>query len=277
MLDVMLAVVVIGDLVLLSVVAPAVVGLGRLTALRDRIRERTRPLVLLAGVLVFNGLVRDVVKEASWIVGWNITGTLFAIEGSFVAGVQSFATPELTAYFSFTYLVGYTFLLTFPLLAYLALANPWPLRTAVVAYSLNYLGGLVCYLLFIAYGPRNLMPQAVTSLLYVSYPGTQLLTSRVNASTNVFPSLHTSLSLTVALLAWRTREVYPRWVPVATIVATSVIVSTMYLGIHWATDVAAGALLAVASVLVAERLVGAVHASYDSPSMLDDEFGQQAD
>jgi len=64
-------------------------------------------------------------------------------------------------------------------------------------------------------------------------PEYQYLTREVNTSTNVFPSLHTSLSATVAAFAWQTRSEFPKWLPVAVVLAASVAISTMYLGIHW--------------------------------------------
>jgi membrane-associated phospholipid phosphatase len=81
-----------------------------------------------------------------------------------------------------------------------------------------------------------------------------LLTSEVNHNTNVFPSLHASLSLTVAFLSLRTRTEYGRWPLVAVPLALSVSFATMYLGIHWATDVVAGAVLAVLSIKGADLL-----------------------
>jgi membrane-associated phospholipid phosphatase len=149
------------------------------------------------------------------------------------------------------YIFGYVFLLTFPLLAYLLHADERPLRTLLFAYVVNYGVGLVCYVLFVTYGPRNFMPELVDSLLYTAWPEAQLLTSRVNRNTNVFPSLHASLSVTVALIAVRFREVYPRWLPVAAFCAAAISVSTMYLGIHWLTDVVAGVALGGFSVWVA--------------------------
>jgi len=114
--------------------------------------------------------------------------------------------------------------------------------------------GVLCYVVFIAYGPRNLMPEMVESLLYTSWPQSQLLMTQVNTNTNVFPSLHASLSLTVAALAYRTREVYPRWLFVAIFLAANVVVSTMYLGIHWLLDVVAGGVLALVAVRWAPAL-----------------------
>ncbi|MEA5407745.1 phosphatase PAP2 family protein [Haloarculaceae archaeon H-GB2-1] len=190
-----------------------VVGPKQLWTLRCGLRTKLRTigpsLGVLVTVLLANGVVRNVGVELSWIIGLNITGGIHAVEGRFVAHLQSLATPPLTAYFGFVYVFGYVFLLTFPLVAYLVLADTRPLHTLVVAYVVNYGLGLVCYVVFVSYGPRNFMPELVSSLLYNSWPQSQLLTSQVNVNTNVFPSLHTSLSATVGLLAYRYRERFP--------------------------------------------------------------------
>lgn len=213
------------------------------------------PTALLLGiVLLANGLIRDAGVELSWLIGVNITGSIHALEGQFVATLQSYATPEFTALFSFAYIFGYVFILTFPVVLYV-LHDTKPLLTTLVAYSLNYAIGLVSYVLFVAYGPRNYMPELVESLLYASWPQAQLLTSQVNVNTNVFPSLHASLAVTVALIAYRYRGRYGHWHSVAIVLATLIAVSTMYLGIHWLTDVIGGVVLAALSVLIATRIV----------------------
>ncbi len=235
--------------------AALVVGPARLRTAPRRVRANLSAVapgfVVLAAVLAVNKLVRAVGVELSWIIGLNITGYIYAVEGTFVAALQSMATPALTTYFGFVYVFGYVFLLTFPVLAYLLHDDPRPLHVLLLAYVLNYGLGLLCYVVFVAYGPRNFMPELVESLLFTHWPQSQLLTAQVNANTNVFPSLHTSLSVTVGLLAYHFRTVYPRWLPVAAVLAASITVSTMYLGIHWLTDVLAGVVLAVASVAVA--------------------------
>ncbi len=229
-----------------------IVGVDRVRAFWPRAPERIRlvfPYLLLFGVVLsVNSVLRDIGPELSWIIGWRITGWITSVEGTLVATIQGFAHPTLTAYFSYMYIYGYIFLLAFPVFAYLVLPDTRPVRETVLAYSLNYAIGVTCYVLFIAYGPRNVMPDLVDQLLYTNWPESQLLTSEVNTNVNVFPSLHTSLAVTVAALAYRTREAYPRWLPISVLLAVSVTISTMYLGIHWGIDVVAGVVLAGISV-----------------------------
>jgi len=243
--------------------AVTIVGRSRLTELaadlKPRLRESGPYLVLLIVVLALNSLLREPSQELSWAINLNITHTIASLEGEFVAVIQSFQTDLLTQYFSLVYVYGYAFLLIFPLLAYLALSERTTFKRLVVAYSLNYFIGLTLYVIFIAYGPRNYDPVVFQNLMYDLVVGADAgytaLTSEVNAHTNVFPSLHTSLSATVAIFAYKTREEYPAWLAIATVLAVSIIISTMYLGIHWATDVVAGIALAGACVYLAERYV----------------------
>jgi len=237
--------------------AVTIVGQTRLTELQTelqpRLRESAPYLAVLIGVLVLNSSIRDDAQEISWIVGWNITAVIERIEGDFVAAIQSFQTELLTAYFSSVYVFGYVFLLVFPLLAYAALSDRTYFKRLIVAYSFNYFFGLLLYVVFIAYGPRNV--GVAENLLYFTNAEYQFLTSAVNSPTNVFPSLHTSLSATVAAFAYATRNTYRIWFGLATGLAASIIISTMYLGLHWATDVVFGLGLAGLCVYLSRRYV----------------------
>lgn len=262
-------------LALLVVATAVVVGRPGVSRARRHFRGRLRSvsphLLVLLVILGINQVARTAGPELSWFIGWNITSLIYAVEGDAVAVVQSIEAAPLTAYFSFMYLYGYAFLVTFPFVAYFAAEDPRPMKVTAVSYAMNYAIGVVAYVLFISYGPRNFMPEVVDSLLFTTYPQAQLLTRQVNANTNVFPSLHTSLSVTVAVLAIRTREVYPRWAVLAPVVAANILVATMYLGIHWATDVVAGVGLAVFSVYLAGRWLDREDApAADAPASVAD-------
>lgn len=254
---------------LLAIASVVMIGRDRLVETRRQYRDRLLAVWpyagLLAVVLVANKVARDIGPELSLLFGLRITAQLQRIDGRLlwplypndtpqvVVWLQSMATPEITAYFAFSYIYGYVFLLVFPLVAYFALSQPEPLRRTIVAYGANYLIGVLCYVIFIAYGPRNVIIDQADQLLYSQYAQYQFVTTAVNDETNVFPSLHTSMAVTAALLAWTTREEYPLWVPVSAVLAVSVLVSTVYLGIHWATDVIFGIALGWISVTIGTR------------------------
>jgi len=246
---------VVGAATLLGVVT--MVGVDRtragLTAWRSRVSDLFPLILVLGSVVAFKTAAGGILPELSWLVGWNVTDLIGAIEGDFVGTIQSFRTPWLTAYFAGVYVYGFSFLLVFPFVAYFLHEDPRPFRETAAAFSLNYLLGLLVFTLIIAYGPRNYLVGDVEPLLYRFWPEAYLLTSEVATRTDVFPSLHTSMSVTVALLAWRTRDAFPGWTLVSTVLAGSVVVATMYLGIHWGIDVVAGFLLAGICTGVAVR------------------------
>jgi len=243
----------------LFVASVAIIRPRRLYALwgdlRARLWEIRRALAGLVAVLIASAIGRSSLQTVSELFGLQLTWAIYALEGDFVAWVQAtFGSPELTLYFSSVYVYGYVFLLTFPFLAYLALPRTTTVKRLVVAYALNYAIGLALYTVVFAYGPRNVMPDLVTSLLFTHNPEFMALTGEINEPTNVFPSLHTSLSVTVGTFAVLTRREYPLWTPIATWLATSVVIATMYLGIHWITDVIAGTALALGAVFLSYRV-----------------------
>lgn len=201
---------------------------------------------------------------------WDLTAEIYAIEGEFVAVLQAVVPTATLEFFSAMYMFGFPFLLVTALLLYFLLPTQRYLKELLIAYLLNYFVGSLFYTLFVVYGPRNHL-SSVDGLMYSFYPQTQEVTAAVSANTNVFPSLHTSLAVVVMLFAWRSRREYPRWFPIASFVTSCVVFSTMYLGIHWLIDVIAGILLAVGSVIGADRIVtraegaaGPVHTAEDA-------------
>ncbi|MFC7214969.1 phosphatase PAP2 family protein [Saliphagus sp. GCM10025334] len=244
------------------------VGPARFTrALRDagsRFRSASLSLGALLGVLALRWggsqsapwTSQDVMSWLQFrVVGRNITPLIDRFERELFAEnpvivLQSLESDLLTSFFVFSYLYGYAFLLLFPFVAYFSLRRMDRFNSLVLAFTANYAIGLFCYVLFIAYGPRNLLALEVVPLLYESYPQARFLTNEINQNTNVFPSLHTSLSVSVFFLALATRDEYPLWVPISGVLALSVVVSTMYLGIHWFSDVLAGVVLAAVSVYI---------------------------
>lgn len=248
-------------LVMLSIAIPLFIGFGRIQTTwsewRSRIRTSTPVILLLLGVMLFNRYGRETLTTMSRQYGVDMTTVFYEIEGDFITVFQTYDYTALIQFFSFIYIYAYVFLLVFPVLAYFALSDNRPFRQLLTAYALNYSIGVIIYFLVIAFGPRNVMPELFDTVLYDFQPRYQHLTREVNDYRNVFPSLHTSMAVTVGMFALRTRDEYPKWVPVAVFLAICVPLSTMYLAIHWAIDVVAGTILATfcvsVSVLVVDR------------------------
>lgn len=271
----------LGIVVLLAVlvVGTGFVGTCALCLDRTRVRRSVAELdsrllevapYLAAAALFFLGkwATHDLSLRISRAIDLDVTEEIYAVEAAFVATLQDVVPTATLEFFTAMYVFGFPFLLvTAPVLYFLS-PTLRHLKELLVAYLLNYLVGTICYTLVIAYGPRNHL-SSVEGLMYRFYPATQEITALVSAKTNVFPSLHTSLAVVVLAFAWRTRRVYPRWFSIASFVATGVVFSTMYLGIHWAVDVAAGVLLAVWSVYAAERIVARAEGDQDTAPASD--------
>jgi len=76
---------------------------------------------------------------------------------------------------------------------------------------------------------------------------------RLDLGANCFPSMHTSVAFAILLLAMRERSRVYR--AMMAVYATSIIVSTLYLEIHWLADVAGGLALGAVAAQIAERIV----------------------
>nr|WP_267902763.1 phosphatase PAP2 family protein [Halovenus carboxidivorans] len=184
-----------------------------------------------------------------------MTGVFYAIEGDLAAQVQTLIPDIAAPYFASVYMFGYALVVIAPLVLYLFADSLRHLKTVLLAYTINYAVATVLYTLVIARGPR-IASSSTQGIIQEFFPYFTLLTGQVNSPRNVFPSLHTSLAVTVLVVAVLTRNEFPRWLSLTTVLTTSIVVSTVYLGIHWFIDLAAGVCLAVASVWLAHQLNG---------------------
>jgi membrane-associated phospholipid phosphatase len=76
--------------------------------------------------------------------------------------------------------------------------------------------------------------------------------TRLNLGANCFPSMHTSVAFAILLLGLRERSRAFR--VMMSVYATAIIVSTMYMEVHWVIDVVGGICLAYAAVKLTDWL-----------------------
>lgn len=225
--------------------------------LGTRVRAVLPYAVLLATVFGTRILFRERFWALSAAIGYRMTGIFYAIEGNLAAQVQTLIPDIAAPYFASVYMFGYALVVVGPLALYLFADSLRYLKTILLAYTVNYAVATVLYTLVIARGPR-IASSSTQGIIQEFFPYFTLLTGQVNSPRNVFPSLHTSLAVTVLIVAVFTREEFPRWLSLTSVLTTSIVVSTIYLGIHWLIDVVAGLCLAVVSVWLADRLLGRI-------------------
>jgi membrane-associated phospholipid phosphatase len=236
-------------------------------AMEGDLRTRAITLAPYAGVLVivllFNAVVRPRVDEFSSAFAVTFTDDIHGFEGNLVADFQNLVPEPFFLYFSAVYVIGYGALLIYPPIAYVVLEDYVKPSMLFVAYAVNYFVGALLYMVFSVYGPRNQLVGLVEAPLFEEFPDIMYLTSAINTNSNAFPSLHTSMAVTVLLFAWISREEYPVWLGITAVLVPSVVLATMALGIHWFTDVVAGVALALFSVGVAVWIVPRIRGEVD--------------
>jgi membrane-associated phospholipid phosphatase len=173
--------------------------------------------------------------------------------------IERFTWPPLTEVFQLTYSTYYLL----PVILGVVLWRKkrfdrfffW-VFVLMFGFYLSYLG----YIAVPAIGPRFLSSIAEAQTkpltgLWLFLPVRQMLDHAEGITRDCFPSGHTELTLLVLFYAYKLhRRSFWFFLPFG----VGIILSTVYLRYHYVIDVAAGALLAVAVVVVAKPLFGAL-------------------
>lgn len=166
-------------------------------------------------------------------------------------------TPWLTEYFRWIYANGFTLPVLIPVFrSFLAKDSLKMIRYSLSAHVLQFL------LIFPFY-----LTVHVNEVWYVlgQPDGMARNLSAAEAAVvvvNCFPSMHTSVAFAMLLIAWREKDQLFRWV--WTFFCLSIIYSTLYLEIHWVTDVIAGIFLALAAVKLGDWIIHTISAKMKS-------------
>ncbi|RAP77939.1 phosphatase PAP2 family protein [Paenibacillus montanisoli] len=177
-----------------------------------------------------------------------------SIEGNFVANLQhTFENSYLTVFLAFMYVVVFQALLIASIGIYTNLSKDRRMFYAICyAIMINYLVAIPFYLFL----PVNEVwyhdPQNVSFLMLNVFPDFENQYRALSGLDNCFPSLHTSISVTLAILA--VRSGIKRWAWFCCICAGIIIFAIFYLGIHWLTDMVGGLMLGTFASAMGMRL-----------------------
>ncbi|MFF2910527.1 phosphatase PAP2 family protein [Paenibacillus sp. NPDC057934] len=205
----------------------------------------------LFGVLALNKYELQIEKKLN--ITSDFTPFVFGLEGHFVQSVQHlFYNPWLTPIIVFFYILMLQAVLAASLGVYLLDNNRMMLYATCYAIILNYAIAIPFYLFFPVNEVWSYAPAGVRFIMLDVFPKFEQEYRPLSGLDNCFPSLHTSISVTMALLAYRSGN--RRWMAITTVSAVVIVFGIFYLGIHWLTDMLGGTVLAILSATVGVQL-----------------------
>ena len=199
-------------------------------------------VVAMFGVLALNKYELQIEKKMH--LSSDFTAFVFGIEGHFVQSLQHlFYSPWLTPIIVFFYIFMLQSVIAASLGVYLVDNNKVMLYATCYAIIINYAVAIPFYLYFPVNEVWSYAPAGVRFVMLDVFPKFEEEYRPLSGLNNCFPSLHTSISVTMALLAFKSGN--RRWMVITGVTAVVIVFGIFYLGIHWLTDMLGGTLLAV--------------------------------
>ncbi len=192
------------------------------------------------------------------VVNWrgaDFTSLVRGIEGDWVKVFQEWTWPPLTWYMGWVYIIVFPAVVPWAMVVFDYLGESRRNISVLIGYIANYLLALPFYIFFPVRECHEYAPSGepfVRLVLDDMHPAIMQALRPMSGIDNCFPSFHTSLTVTIALCAWFSGRNAFRIV--MAVMALSIILSTLYLGVHWVTDVGAGVLSGVVAFMLGEWL-----------------------
>jgi membrane-associated phospholipid phosphatase len=240
------------------------------TGWADRVAPTKRRLA--AGVLIFALLSTAVaylpnlwfeiafrLNHASHYL-WNANSTMSKIPGNDGRFLWSHDSPRALSVFRWVYLSGFDMVVWIPVVR--SLVGFDAARTARYALAAH----VIQFPLIMPFYTAIRVDEVWSVLGHVdrcSRGWTDEM--RRDLGANCFPSMHTSVAFAVLLIALREKSRVYRFMMI--VYSTSIILSTVYLEIHWLIDVAGGILLGTVSVRIADAMIAFArsHTAHSQP------------
>lgn len=181
------------------------------------------------------------------IIGRDYTDLFAALEGRILSAIQ-LEDLLLSSYFSFFYVIVHSCLFVVTPIVLMYEGKKREIFCLTVGLYLCYIVALPFYLLFPVLSPWSVDYIHVRQLMSDVHPLLKKLLNPAQSPDNCFPSLHVAhctfmamISMFSGLRAFGILMIFS---------ATSIVLSTFYLGVHWLLDVAAGIFLSTMVFLV---------------------------
>lgn len=206
--------------------------------------------VVMIAILFFNKAELMLEKKLNYQADFTVS--IYRIEGNFIAGIQQvFHNDILTMVTSYFYVAIFPSIMIASIFIYTYQKNYHLFYAVVYAIMFNYMIAIPFYLFFPVNEAWTFLPN-VHLLIKDVFPTFEQDYRPLSGLDNCFPSLHTSISVSMAVIAVKSRNAFWKaFVPLSAIV---IIFAIFYLGIHWLSDMSAGIVLGVFAARVGLRV-----------------------
>lgn len=206
--------------------------------------------VAVLAILFFN-------KIEQWVEGRmnaqpDFTSSIYRLEGNLVASIQHFFKNDLlTDFTSFFYLVVFPALMIVSIGIYTYSRDFKLFHAVCYALMFNYMIAIPFYL-FLPVNEVWFFHPDVDLLMHRVFPTFEQEYRPLSGLDNCFPSLHTAISVSMAVIAARSNNGFWKWFTLGS--AIIIIFSIFYLGVHWMMDMGAGLVLGLFAARMGLRL-----------------------
>ncbi len=218
----------------------------------QRINENLLMLFLIFTVVALHIIEVLLIDPAvtNW-VGYDYANDIQNIENGFVYWFSQNWTPGIVHFFVIIYIVIYPFTLWFSPLYFTIANKKKALKSLAYGLLIIYILALPFYLflpitnVYTFYETNSALDSVIPNIEQFFYSTT--------TTNNCFPSLHTAMTILVAyclsLTGNKKLKIFGYFVMI------TVIMSVIYLSIHWIIDVVAGAILALGAIFILKHYI----------------------
>lgn len=205
------------------------------------------PLLIIFVVVGFHLIEVKIIDPfvTNWVI-YDYADFIKNLENGFVHNFMNYWVPVLLNFFVFIYIFIYTFMLWFGVLYFIIAEKKRSLKILAYGLLIIYLVALPFYLFFPVsnvYTYYN-SPSALETVI----PSIDNFFYATTTENNCFPSLHTAMAILFAYCFSLTGNKKLKYFGI--FVATTVIISVLYLSIHWFLDVFAGILISIGVIFL---------------------------
>ena len=216
------------------------------------LRDQYLYLIIIFGVVLFHLIEVNIIDSVvtDWI-GYDFAKNIQYIEGNLVSLFSQYWTSALVYFFVIMYIAVYPFTLWFSPIYFIASDEKKAMKTLAYGLLLIYSIALPFFLfmpitnVYTFYNLESVLNNVIPTVENFYY-----FTTTQN---NCLPSLHVAMSILIARSVHITRNKRLSYFTYFCMI--SVIMSVIYLAIHWVTDVVCGTLLAIVTIFLLDHFI----------------------